>query len=115
LAWFCIQSLLDILSVLSPHANPGPDSVTQGGTGRAHRLRLMLVSSLPAMPLKLLPRGLDEIRRSILSENDKGRREELAGGVLEEILERVGDKEKVIVMKWWEENRSSFISEGLLR
>lgn len=72
----------------------------------------MLVSSLPAIPLRLLPRGLEEIRKCIIDENDKGRREELAGEVLKEILERVGDKEKVIVMKWWQSNRESFFSQG---
>lgn len=68
----------------------------------------MLVSSLPAIPLRLLPRGLEEIRKCIVGEDEKGRREELVGEVLKEILEGVGDGEKVIVMKWWESNRDSF-------
>lgn len=67
------------------------------------------------MPLKLLPKGLEEIRRCIFDESEKDRREELAGEVLKEILERVGDKEKVIVMKWWQSNRDSFFSQGLSR
>jgi hypothetical protein len=108
LAWFCIQSLLDVLSALSHHTTSGSNSATQGDAERAHRLRLMLVSSLPAIPLRLLPSGLEEIRKCIASEDDKGRREELVGEVLKEILERVGDREKVVVMKWWQNNRDSF-------
>lgn len=108
LVWFCIQSLLDVLSTLSPHKTSGSNSTTQGDAERAYRLRLMLVSSLPAMPLRLLPRGLEELGKCIASEDDKGRREELVDEVLKEILERVGDREKVIVMKWWRDNCHSF-------
>ena len=85
------------------------------GAEHAHRLRQMLISSLPAIPLRVLPRGLEEIRKCIADENDKGRREELAGEVLKEVLERVGDKEKVIVMEWWQSNRDSFFSQGFPR
>ena len=67
-----------------------------------------MVSSLPTIPLRLLPRVLEEIKECILGEDDKNRREELTGEVLKEILERVGDREKVIVMKWWQDNRDSF-------
>ena len=70
----------------------------------------MLVSSLPTIPLKLLSRGLEEIGKCIVGEDEKGRREELVGEVLKEILERVGDREKVIVMKWWQSSRDSFSS-----
>ena len=108
LAWFCIQSLLDVLSVLLPHTPSGPNPSAQGDAERARSLRLMLVSSLPTIPLRLLPRGLEEIKKCIASEDDKGRREELVGEVLKEILERVGDREKVIVMKWWQNNLDSF-------
>lgn len=86
------------------------NSPAQGDAERAHRLRLMLVSSLPAIPLRLLPRGLEEIRKCIVDEDEKSRREELADEVLKEILERVGDREKVIVMEWWQSNRGSFSS-----
>ena len=60
------------------------------------------------MPSRLLPRGLEEIRKCIASEGDRGRREELVSEVLKEILEGVGDKEKVVVMKWWQRSRDSF-------
>ena len=110
LAWFCIQSLLDVLSALSPHTTSGPNHTAQGNAERAHRLRLMLVSSVPAIPLRLLPRGLEEIKKCIAGEGDKGKREELVGDMLKEILERVGDREKVIVMKWWQDNRDSFFT-----
>jgi hypothetical protein len=104
LTWFCIQFLLDTLSTSLP-------SLTmQGEAERAHRLRQMLISILPVMPLRLLLRGLEEISKCIVDENDKERREELAGEVLKEIIERVGDKEKVIVMEWWQSNRDSFFS-----
>lgn len=108
MAWFCIQSLLDVLSTLSLHTTSGSNSTVQGDAEREHRLRLMLVSSLPAIPLRLLPRSLEEIKKCIASEDDKDKREELVGEVLKEILERVGDREKVIVMKWWQSNRDSF-------
>jgi len=68
----------------------------------------MLVSSIPAIPLKLLPSGLEEIRKRIVGEDGKSRRDELADEVVKEILEKVGDREKVIVMKWWQDNRDSF-------
>jgi len=110
LAWFCIQSLLGVLSSISPQATSGPNFSVQGDAERAHRLRLMLVSSLPSIPLKLLPRSLEEIGKCIVGENEKGRRGELVGEVLKEILEGVGDREKVIVMKWWQSNRESFSS-----
>jgi len=70
----------------------------------------MLVSSLPTIPLKLLPRGLEEIGKCIVGEDEKSRREELADEVLKEILEKVGDREKVIVMKWWQNNCDLFTS-----
>lgn len=108
MAWFCIQSLLDTLSALPHHTTSDSGSTAQGDAEHAHGLRLMLVSSLPAIPLRLLPRGLEEIRKCIASEDDKGRREELVNEALKEILERVGDEEKVIVMKWWQRNRDSF-------
>lgn len=110
MAWFCIQSLLDTLSALPPHTTSDSGSAAQGDAEHAHRLRLMLVSSLPAIPLRLLPRGLEEIRKCVASENDEGRREELVGEILKEILERVGDEEKVVVMKWWQSNRDSFFA-----
>ena len=108
MAWFCIQSLLDFVSTLSSHATSGSDSSAQVDAERVHRLRLMLVSSLPTIPLKLLPRSLEGIRKCIVGEGEKSRREELASEILKEILERVGDREKVIIMKWWQSNRDSF-------
>ena len=115
MAWFCIQSLLDVLSTLSPYATSYPTSTIQSDAERAHRLRQMLISSLPAIPLRLLSRGLEEIRKCIVGENDKGKKDELAGEVLKEILERVGDQEKVIVMEWWQRNRDSFFSQEFPR
>jgi len=53
-------------------------SPAQGDAERAHRLRLMLGSSLPAIPLGLLPRGLEETRKCIAGEDGKSRRDELA-------------------------------------
>lgn len=70
----------------------------------------MLVSSLPAIPFRLLPRGLEEIGKCIVDETERSEREELAGEVLKEILESVGDKEKVIAMEWWQNNCRSFFS-----
>jgi hypothetical protein len=55
---------------------------------------------MPAVPIGLLPRLLDEIGRVVEAESAE-RREELLEAVFEELLERVGDAAKAIVMRWW--------------
>ena len=108
LAWFCIQSLLDTVNSIS---TKDEDKERE----RVHRLHLTLMSSLSSLPIKLLPRVLEEVKRSILSENDKAKKKELVDSVLEEILEKVGDGEKVVVMRWWMDNREEFEKELLVQ
>ncbi|KAI9443299.1 hypothetical protein H4582DRAFT_2118240 [Lactarius indigo] len=73
---------------------------------RRHRLRLVLVSTLSALPLVVLPDALaavtDEIRDSKSEE-----RTELVREVFKEIMENVGDREKEYCLRWWEELREA--------
>lgn len=80
----------------------------------------MLISTVPSLPLDLLPRVLDEIRAIIMQGRKRhidlgstparladreARRKELNQVLLSEILEGVGDLEKDFVMRWWYDNR----------
>ncbi|KAH9080433.1 hypothetical protein EDB83DRAFT_2339407 [Lactarius deliciosus] len=93
---FCLSSLLSMLSGLSAKED----------ARRRHRLRLVLVSTLSALPLAVLPDALaavaDEIRDSKSKE-----RTELAREVFNEIMENVGDREKEYCLRWWEEQREA--------
>lgn len=60
------------------------------------------------MPLKLLPQVLEHLKTFIVLENDKDKREELVDASLKEILEKVGDQEKVVVMRWFMDNQEEF-------
>jgi len=104
LAWFCIQSLLGAINSI-PIAGAGK----QGE--RVYKLQLALVSTLASLPIKLLPQVLEEVRGCILSQDNISKKEELAQAVLKEILEKVGDREKVLVMKWWMDNKDTFERE----
>jgi hypothetical protein len=111
LAWFCVQSLLDAaksadMNEGSNRAQNAANEVVDGE--HVHRLHLTLISALPSLPLKLLPRGLEEMKSFIVSEIDEERKKELVDAVLKETLERVGDQEKVIVMSWLLDNSDSF-------
>jgi hypothetical protein len=71
--------------------------------GRLHHLHLILISALPSLPLPLplLPRTLGTILSIILSLPDGDeQRKELIEELFAEILERVGDREKEVIM-WW--------------
>ncbi len=93
---FCLSSLLSTLSSLSAKED----------AQRRHRLRLVLVSTLSALPLAVLPDALaavaDEIRYS-----KSGERTELVREVFKEIMENVGDREKEYCLRWWEEQREA--------
>ena len=93
---FCLSSLLSTLSGLSEKED----------AQRRHRLRLVLASTLSALPLAVLPDALaavaDEIRDSKSEE-----RTELAREVFKEIMENVGDREKEYCLHWWEEQREA--------
>jgi len=70
---------------------------------QAHRLHLALVSSLPALPNTegLLEKVLEECRKIVLTDSDKT---ELVQAIYKQLLERVGDLEKEVVVRWWYEN-----------
>jgi len=78
--------------------------------GRLHGLHLTLISALSSLPLPLLSRTLETIRSIILSLPDwDEKRKELIEELFKEILERVGDKEKEVVMRWWCEVREELV------
>ncbi|KAI0304338.1 hypothetical protein B0F90DRAFT_1815685 [Multifurca ochricompacta] len=89
---FCLSSLLSMLSALST-----PDSAQQ-----RHRLCIVLVSTLSALPLVILPHALTAVASAIRNSQGEERRE-LTGEVFKEIMENVGDREKEYCLRWWEE------------
>ncbi|KAF8817202.1 hypothetical protein BYT27DRAFT_7205062 [Phlegmacium glaucopus] len=147
LAWYCVQLLIDTIRDLSPplpyisqipkgkskaQENPEPDNNLTKVDNRIHRLSLMLISTIPSLPLTLMLRALDEIRIIIMahsrSRNDsgiddgnkdealqserKGRKKELLEALFAEILEKIGDREKETAIKWWYRYRPALISES---
>lgn len=112
---YCVYSLLDIIRSLGCAPN-SPSASTSGVESpsyeRRHRLLLSLISVVPALPLSLLPRVLNEIC-SIVSPTyaDAGGagRKELVEALFEETSEHMGDKEKEFVMGWWFENQSQLV------
>ncbi len=72
---------------------------------RAHRLRLALIASVSAVRgVDMLSKILKEVRRVI-----KGKSEVERLG--EEVIERVGDREKAFAIRWWAENRKRLEAE----
>ncbi|KAJ8691663.1 hypothetical protein PTI98_011213 [Pleurotus ostreatus] len=118
LTWYCIEALLNAIRDLSEERTR---SQSLGAyDDHRHRLHLMLISTIPSLPLDLLPRVLDEIRAIIIQGRKRhldlgstparladreARRKELNQALLSEILEGVGDLEKDFVMRWWYDNR----------
>jgi hypothetical protein len=98
---FCLSSLL---SALADH--PAADSAP-----RRHRLRLVLVSTLSALPLMVLPDALNAVSDAMRdSKGDEQR--ELGRDVFKEIMENVGDREKEYCLRWWEEQRDALEGDG---
>lgn len=66
---------------------------------------------VPSLPLKLLPRVLEEIRTILTTRGGapSGSVKVLVDATFVEISERVGDREKELVMCWWYDNRISFL------
>lgn len=90
----CLSSLLSTLTGLSK-ADDAP---------RRHRLRLVLVSTLSALPLVVLPDALNAVSDEIgVSMGEE--RQQLVKEVFKEIMENVGDREKEYCLRWWEEQR----------
>jgi hypothetical protein len=96
---FCLSSLLSALAGLS----------AADDAERRHRLRLVLVSTLSALPFVVLPDGLKAVSDSIRDSKGEERRE-LVKEVFKEIMENVGDQGKGYCLRWWEEEREG---EGL--
>ncbi|KAG2065595.1 hypothetical protein BDR04DRAFT_1108247 [Suillus decipiens] len=93
LAWFCIDCILAAIASTAEHDNE-----------RNHRLHLTLISCVPSVPLALLPRLLDSIRSFMDAAQDE-KRQELVDALFAEIKERVGDREKEYMIRWWGELR----------
>jgi hypothetical protein len=91
---FCLSSLLSALTGLS-EADDAP---------RRHRLRLVLVSTLSALPLVVLPDALNAVSDEIGASRGE-ERQQLVQEVFKEIMESVGDGEKEYCLRWWEEQR----------
>jgi hypothetical protein len=115
LAWYCIQLLLD--NIQYKEGNKMDE-------GRLNRLLLTLISSIPSLPLVLMLQALEEIKSIItslspLSKSSTSSRpdmddpmkkkiepSELAKALFDELIERVGYRERSTVMQWWYRNRS---------
>ncbi|KAF8759146.1 hypothetical protein RHS01_02450 [Rhizoctonia solani] len=91
LGWFCIEQIVGAIKQLT---GKGPEKQDQ-----ILRLQLALVSSVPSIsPSKLLPIldiVYDQIRSSSAS------RSTLSEAAYHEIVERLGDREKDIALRWW--------------
>lgn len=139
LAWYCVQLLLDTIGRLSLSSSPEHqtgkgkgqqstkiDKEEERSSERVHRLHLTLISTLSALPLKLLGKALDEVYKIIIPTTPtttmpttpisgtvptaagKGNRE-LVEALFREILEGVGDREKGYAMSWWYEHRKALL------
>jgi hypothetical protein len=102
-----VDALLDAIHELSALDASAADE-------RLHRLHLTLISVVPSLPLKLLPRVLEEIRTILTTrggaQSGSGDKVKvLVDATFVEISERVGDREKELVMRWWYDNRISFL------
>lgn len=112
LAWFCIESLVSLLSVY-PTTTVSSSADTDVQATERMRLSLALVSCIPNVSPILLPRLLGEIERSIDDESDARRQRALIDAVFTEITERVGATEKAPVVRWWFECARRWEAEGL--
>jgi len=91
LAWLCIDALLDAMRDANrPRIAP---------SSQVHRLRLALVSLIPAVSVAILPRLLDRVEQSI--NEAKAEEKEEAWHTVNEMMDKVGDKGKEISLKWW--------------
>jgi hypothetical protein len=77
-----------------------------GDAQRRHRLCLVLVSTLSALPVVVLPDGLNAVSDAI-RDSKVEERWELAREVFKEIMENMGDREKGYCLRWWEEQRDA--------
>lgn len=105
---YCIDLLSAAIAAACSPSSPSPSSSAspspehEDAGAHAHRLRLTLISTLPALPLGTLEHALQVVLDAILSPSvSPERRGELVEALFSEVLERVGDGEKEVVMRWW--------------
>ena len=98
LAWLCVAELLRALESTQP-TRQGKE--LEGRIEERKRLQLTLVSLISNVVLELLPRVLAEVDRTIVAEKDESHRQVLIQAVFDEILDRVGDGEKELAIRWW--------------
>lgn len=94
LAWFCIESLWQEIKKLDIH------DLKQHAQYK--RLVLTAVSLIPSLSFSpaLLPRFLHELESLVVLELGV-ERNVLLEAIYEEILRRVGDDQRGLVLKWW--------------
>lgn len=128
LAWYCIQLLLDTIQEISPTTPLDPKGKGKAkepdteAIKRVHRLELMLISTISSLPISLMLRALDEVRLLIMAyptnagggadateAGTKSRRTELLDALFSELLEKTGDREKEVAMRWWYKYRSTLV------
>ncbi|KZW03259.1 hypothetical protein EXIGLDRAFT_828622 [Exidia glandulosa HHB12029] len=112
LALLFVETVLDSgLPSASSSSEPSSSSSPTMSPPSATTLRrgLMLASLLPALPVRLLPRVLEELRATAAS-SALGREQarELGNAVYEEISERAGDAARGILVPWWMQNADLF-------
>ncbi|CAE6451576.1 unnamed protein product [Rhizoctonia solani] len=92
LGWFCVEKLADTLKQLTSRGSAEKQE-------QILRLQLALVSAIPAVSTsKLLP--MLNIVYNQITTNSAGRGT-LAEAAYREIVERLGDREKDIALRWW--------------
>jgi hypothetical protein len=110
LGWFCVEQLVVAIKQLAIN-HPGtciefpiipslwPWWWILGKSEQILRLQLALVSSISAVPTSKLLLALGAVYDQMLSnETSRGA---LAEAAYHEIVERLGDREKDIALKWW--------------
>jgi hypothetical protein len=106
LAKFCVDTMIETSHKLSVDHGQEQDAPTKA---RLHRLHLMLISAISSLPLVLLPSALDEVRDVITGHEDGSEEKtELINALFREIMEKVGDREKEFVIRWWGEESPKF-------
>lgn len=122
-AWFCVALLLDAIKAYDAK------EVTDRDKEHRQKLLLALVSTVPSVSLRLLPRLLTSILERLegsgarAKDGDEERfwegrddREELVKAIFEELL-NVGDEEKEYAIWWWGEHkgRLAHLVEGRIQ
>ncbi|KAF8610274.1 hypothetical protein BDV93DRAFT_517422 [Ceratobasidium sp. AG-I] len=102
LSWLCIEELKVAINELSATSDSKDSELNE----RILRLQLALISAIPAAPIsKLLPLlaiVYDQILHSASS------KDKLVKATYHEIIERLGDREKDIALKWWLKSNPDF-------